>query len=65
MGDCRYKSDSEAKSLICNNFMLCFFCGHSKKSLDFQGFGRAIERISTKLSTETLNLLQNPSGSST
>jgi hypothetical protein len=57
MGDSRYKTDSEAKLLIYKDLKLCFFCGHSSESLDFQGFGGHRDEISTKLSTETLNLV--------
>jgi len=41
----RYKLDSGRKSLIYNGFKLCFFCGHSSQSLDFQGFGEAQDKI--------------------
>jgi hypothetical protein len=52
----RYKSHSARKSLIHKEIKLCFFCGQSSQSLDFQGFGVAQDNISTKLSTEILNL---------
>jgi hypothetical protein len=65
MGDARYQSDSESKWLIYKNFVLCFFSGQFKKSLDFQGFAHGQNTISTKLSTETLNALQNHYRSST
>jgi hypothetical protein len=51
----RYKTNSARKWLIYKDFELCFFSGHSSQSLDFQGFGKAQDNISTKLSTETLD----------
>jgi hypothetical protein len=36
----RYKTDSDAKSLILNDFKPCPFSGHLSQALDFSGFGR-------------------------
>jgi hypothetical protein len=41
----RYKLHSARKLLIYKELKLCFFCGHSSQSLDFQGFGRAQDKI--------------------
>jgi hypothetical protein len=54
-----YKSNSDRKSLIYKNFQDCFFCGHFSEKLDFQGFGVCRGKLSTKLSTESMNVLQN------
>jgi hypothetical protein len=61
----RYQSHSAAKLLICKDFIFCFFYGHSSQSLDLQGFGMRQDNISTKLSTEMMNLLQSTFKSST
>jgi hypothetical protein len=50
----RYESNSACKWLIYKEFELCFFSGHSSESLDFAGLAGAQDKISTKLSTETL-----------
>jgi hypothetical protein len=54
-----YKTNSERKLLIQKDFYLCFFCGHFSESLDFQGFDRACDYISTKLSTGMMHAWQS------
>ena len=51
-----YKTHSDAKLLIHIGFKHCFFCGHSSETLDLQGLGATGDNISTKLSTETLDV---------
>ena len=55
--DSCYKTNSDHKWLIYNDFKFCYFYGHFSESLDFEGLGAAGGEISTKLSTETLNLV--------
>jgi len=43
-----------AKLLISNRYGRCVFSGQSNQSLDFQGFGKDIQTLSTKLSAENL-----------
>jgi len=45
--------------LISNGFIFCCFFGQANKGLDFQGLARAIDGLSTKLSTEKLDDSQN------
>jgi hypothetical protein len=52
------KTDSAAKSLILLGFEFCFFSGHSSQALDFRGSGPACRALSTKLSTETLDVFK-------
>jgi hypothetical protein len=52
----RYQSNSVAKSLIYIETSNCFFYGQFKKSLDLQGFARFADKLSTKLSTENLEI---------
>jgi hypothetical protein len=47
------------------SFEVCFFSGHSSRSLDFQGLAASRAGISTKLSTETLDELQSADKSTT
>ena len=51
-----YKTHSDAKSLIHIGFKLCFFYGHFSETLDLQGLSVTHDKISTKLSTETLDV---------
>jgi hypothetical protein len=60
-----YKTNSERKLLIHKDFYLCFFYGHFSKSLDFQGFDRGRDNISTKLSTRMMHAWQSPYESGT
>jgi hypothetical protein len=50
----RYKLHSARKSLIHKELKLCFFSGQFSESLDLKGLGATQDKISTKLSTETL-----------
>ncbi|MFS2035801.1 hypothetical protein ACEN8I_17410 [Polaromonas sp. CT11-55] len=52
----RYQSNSARKLLIYIETLNCFFCGQFKKSLDLQGFARFADKLSTKLSTENLEI---------
>ena len=54
----RYQTHSEAKLLIHNDFLKCFFYGQSSESLDLQGLQPCVVNLSTKLSTENLNILK-------
>jgi hypothetical protein len=47
------------------DFELCFFYGHSSRSLDFQGLAASRAGISTKLSTQTLDGFQSAGKSTT
>ncbi|MEO6018524.1 MAG: hypothetical protein ABIP46_14800 [Polaromonas sp.] len=58
--DIRYQSNSAAKSLIYIASLNCFFSGHFKESLDLQGFRAFVDKLSTKLSTENLEILKAP-----
>jgi hypothetical protein len=59
-GDLRYQSNSVAKLLIYIASSICFFCGHFKESLDLQGFRLGRAKLSTKLSTENLEICKAP-----
>ena len=52
----RYQTNSESKLLIYIRFFKCFFYGQSGESLDLQGLQRHGVNLSTKLSTEKLNI---------
>jgi hypothetical protein len=52
----RYQSHSAAKLLIYIETSNCFFSGHFKKSLDLQGLAQIPGKLSTKLSTENLEI---------
>jgi hypothetical protein len=52
----RYQRDSACKSLIHIASLKCFFSGHFKETLDLQGFRMRGHKLSTKLSTENLEI---------
>ncbi|MFC5522761.1 hypothetical protein [Polaromonas jejuensis] len=52
----RYQSHSARKSLIHMGNFICHFSGHSKESLDLQGLDGLSDKLSTKLSTENLDI---------
>jgi hypothetical protein len=52
----RYQSNSACKCLIYIETLNCFFSGQFKKSLDLQGFAAFGGKLSTKLSTENLEI---------
>lgn len=52
----RYQSNSACKSLIHIGFLNCFFYGQSSESVDLQGLQPHGGNLSTKLSTENLNI---------
>ena len=52
----RYQTNSEPKLLIHIRFLKCFFYGQSGESLDLLGLQRPGVNLSTKLSTEKLNI---------
>jgi hypothetical protein len=52
----RYQSNSARKSLIYIDSLNCFFSGQSSKSLCLQGLSAAQGKLSTKLSTEKLEI---------
>ena len=52
----RYQTNSEPKLLIHIRFLKCFFYGQSGESLDLQGLQRPGVNLSTKLSTEKMNI---------
>jgi hypothetical protein len=52
----RYQSNSARKLLIYIASLNCFFSGQSKQSLDLQGFAALHGKLSTKLSTENLEI---------
>ena len=52
----RYQTNSDPKLLIYIRFLKCFFYGQSGESLDLQGLQRYGVNLSTKLSTEQLNI---------
>jgi hypothetical protein len=52
----RYQSHSACKSLIHIASLNCFFSGQSKESLDLQGLRVIRDKLSTKLSTENLEI---------
>ncbi|WP_457282687.1 hypothetical protein [Polaromonas sp. P5_D5] len=55
-GMLRYQSNSGRKLLIYIETLNCFFSGQFKKSLDLQGFATRHGKLSTKLSTENLEI---------
>ncbi|MBK5204796.1 MAG: hypothetical protein JJD98_05110 [Polaromonas sp.] len=54
----RYQSNSVSKLLIYIGILNCFFSGQFKESLDLQGFAGLSDKLSTKLSTENLEILK-------
>jgi hypothetical protein len=54
----RYQSNSDRKSLIYIDSLNCFFSGQSRKSLCLQGLRAAQGKLSTKLSTEKLEIFK-------
>jgi hypothetical protein len=52
----RYQSNSARKSLIYIDSLNCFFSGQSRKTLGLQGLAAAQGKLSTKLSTENLEI---------
>jgi hypothetical protein len=52
----RYQSNSARKSLIYIETLNCFFSGQFKQALDLQGFATRGGKLSTKLSTENLEI---------
>jgi hypothetical protein len=52
----RYQSNSARKSLIYIETLNCFFSGQFKQTLDLQGFATLAGKLSTKLSTENLEI---------
>jgi hypothetical protein len=54
----RYQSNSVSKLLIYIPILNCFFSGQFKKSLDSQGFAGLSGKLSTKLSTENLEIFK-------
>ena len=52
----RYQTHSDAKSLIHMTLIICFFLWQFSESLDFKGRPRGKANLSTKLSTENLNI---------
>jgi hypothetical protein len=54
----RYQSHSAAKWLIYIASLNCFFCGHFNESLANQGFQAIRGKLSTKLSTENLEIFK-------
>jgi len=52
----RYQSNSARKLLIYIETSNCFFSGQFKQSLDLQGFATRHGELSTKLSTENLEI---------
>ena len=50
----RYQTNSDSKLLIYIGSLICFFCGHFKKTLDLQGLRVNAAKLSTKLSTKNL-----------
>ncbi|WP_411881416.1 hypothetical protein [Polaromonas sp. YR568] len=52
----RYQSNSVRKSLIYIETLNCFFSGQFKQTLDLQGFATLDDKLSTKLSTENLEI---------
>jgi hypothetical protein len=52
----RYQTNSAPKLLIHIEFINCFFYGQSSESLDLQGLQAYRANLSTKLSTEKLNI---------
>jgi hypothetical protein len=56
----RYQSNSASKLLIYIASLNCFFYGHFKKTLDLQGLRVIAAKLSTKLSTENLEISKEP-----
>jgi hypothetical protein len=56
----RYQTHSAAKLLIHMGFFKCFFYGQASESLDLQGLQPYWGNLSTKLSTEKLNICKAP-----
>ena len=56
----RYQTHSEAKLLIHKDLLNCFFYRQSSESLDLQGLQPCVVNLSTKLSTENLNICKVP-----
>jgi hypothetical protein len=52
----RYQSNSARKLLIYIETLNCFFSVQFKKTLDLQGFAARRGKLSTKLSTENLEI---------
>ena len=52
----RYQTHSDAKSLIHIALIFCFFLWQFSESLEFKGRQRRESNLSTKLSTENLNI---------
>ena len=52
----RYQTNSVYKLLIYIRFLKCFFYGQSGENLDLQGLQHHGVNLSTKLSTEKLNI---------
>jgi hypothetical protein len=52
----RYQSNSACKLLIHIETLNCFFSVQFKKTLDLQGFAASGGKLSTKLSTEKLEI---------
>jgi hypothetical protein len=52
----RYQSNSARKLLIYIETLNCFFSGQFKQSLDLQGLATLHDKLSTKLSTEKLEI---------
>jgi hypothetical protein len=56
----RYQSNSAPKLLIYIASLNCFFYGHFKQTLDLQGLRVIAAKLSTKLSTENLEISKEP-----
>ena len=56
----RYQSNSASKLLIYIASLNCIFYGHFKKTLDLQGLRVIAAKLSTKLSTENLEISKAP-----
>jgi hypothetical protein len=52
----RYQTNSACKLLIYIETLNCFFSGQFKKTLDLQGLAARAGKLSTKLSTENLEI---------
>jgi hypothetical protein len=52
----RYQSNSACKLLIYIETLNCFFSGQFKQTLDLQGSAAPVGKLSTKLSTEKLEI---------
>jgi hypothetical protein len=60
-----FPSGQSRKCLIHIGFVDCLFSEQIKQGLDFQGPGRRESQLSTKLSTEALDMSADPLTSST